>query len=171
MQNLKTTEDIWSKSRNEIFRLEILPEYKVPEDLIIFDKWKSGSVDFKSEAASWLENLKDTSARGVKINRIRIVPQPIPEYIHYEIDYWQHSMENGENIYFCNETDYLAIKSEQNFEPKDFLFGDNEVLIIFEYKDGDFFKEVYVNDPSVVAKYLNLKQKLFEKSTPLKKLN
>lgn len=170
-KNKKTISDIWNESRREIFRLEILPEYKVPEDLAIFEKWKNGSVDFKKEAIIWFKSLKNTSRKGVEINRIRIVPQSIPEYICYEIDFWRHSMENGENIFLCKEEDFIAIKSELNFEPKDFLLGDDEVLIIFEYKDGDFLKGVYVDDQSVIKNYQSLKQKLFKKSTSLKKFN
>lgn len=66
----------WKKSSRNIFRLEILPEYRVPEDLAIFEKWKKGRVNFELEEKSdvWQQDLKSTKARGVQIQRVRIAP-------------------------------------------------------------------------------------------------
>ena len=49
----------------ESHRLEILPEYRVPEDLAVFEKWKKGQVNFELEEKHdiWQQKLKSTSAR------------------------------------------------------------------------------------------------------------
>lgn len=167
MTNKSTFENAWKKATKNIFRLEILPEYNVPEDLVIFEKWKRGQINFKEEADGWLQNLKATKARGVQMQRLRITPLPIPEYIRYEIDYWQHSIKSGEEILFLKEENFAAIKSECNFEPEDFWFFDDEVLVIFHYKKGDLVEERPVTDPAIIDTYRQMKYKLLEKAVPM----
>ncbi|MEK7213211.1 MAG: DUF6879 family protein [Patescibacteria group bacterium] len=57
--------EAWKNTTKNIFRLEILPEYRVPEDLAVFEKWKKGQVNFELEEKHdiWQQKLKSTSAR------------------------------------------------------------------------------------------------------------
>lgn len=167
MIDIPTFENAWKKATKNIFRLELLPEYKVPEDLVIFEKWKRGQISFKKEADLWLQNIRDTKARGVQMQRVRITPLPIPEYIRYEIDYWQFSIRKGEEILFLKEEDFATIKSTLNFEPEDFWFFDDEVLVIFHYKDGNLVEERPIDNPTVIENYQRLKYKLLEQALPL----
>lgn len=167
MVDIPTFENAWKKAMKNIFRLEMLPEYNVPEDLIIFEKWKKGQVDFKEETDLWLQNIKATKTRGVQMQRVRITPLPIPEYIRYEINYWQFSVRNGEEILFLKEQDFAAIKASFNFEPEDFWLFNDEVLVIFHYEGGDLVEERPITDPAIIDDHKKLKYKLLKQALPM----
>lgn len=101
------------------------------------------------------------------MQRVRITPLPIPVYIQYEIDYWRQSIKNGEEILFLKEEDFAAIKTECNFEPEDFWFFDEGVLLIFHYEDGNLVEERLVKDPTAIRNHKNLKYKLFNQALPM----
>lgn len=168
MVKLSLIEKAWKKSEKNIFRLEGIPEYNVPEDLVLFEKWKQRNFEFDADSRKWLQNLKSTKERGVKIQRVRIVPLPLSDYIKYEIDFWKHSAKNGEAILFLESKDYENIIKSMAFEPKDFWMFDDEVLIIFHYdKTGDFVKEEQIPNKDVIKKHIELKKKLLNHAIPM----
>ena len=50
-------ENAWKTAKKNIFRLEAIPEYGVPEDLILFEKWQRGKLELDEASKKWLENL------------------------------------------------------------------------------------------------------------------
>lgn len=156
-------EEAWKKAQNNIFRLESIPEYNVPEDFILFKKWKQGKLKLAENSKKWLQNLKETKERGVKMQRVRIVSLPLSDYIRYEMDFWEHSIQNGEEILFLENEQYENIMQNLDFKPKDFWTFDDNVLIIFHYDEtGDFVKEESISNKLITKKYIELKRKLLK---------
>lgn len=163
-------ERAWKKAQKDISRLESIPEYNVAEDLVLFEKWRQGKFEHDKNSKKWLENLKRTKERGVKIQRVRIVSLPFSDYIKYEINFWKHSIQNGEEILFLENKEYEKIVERFEFIPKDFWIFDDKTLIIFHYdKRGDFVKEEPVSYEERIKKYLELKKKLLNHALPMKK--
>lgn len=73
MVELSLTEKAWASARKNIFRLEAIPEYSVPEDLVLFENWKQGQFELDEASKEYLEKLSKTKERGVKMQRVRIV--------------------------------------------------------------------------------------------------
>ncbi len=159
----------WKSAKKNIFRLEAIPEYGVPEDLVLFEKWKQGTLELDKASKAYLEKLNKTKKRGVKMQRVRIVPLPISEYIKYEIDFWKHSIQKGEEILFLEENEYENLIKNLNFEPRDFWMFDDKVLIMFYYDGkGDFLREEVIQNDKIIKQYKDLKEKLLKKSIPMK---
>ncbi len=168
MTQISLMENAWKSARKNIFRLEAIPEYGVPEDLVQFEKWKLGESDLDEASINWLGNLNKTKERGVKMQRVRVVPLPLSDYIKYEIYFWKHSMQNGEEILFLEEKEYDRLIQPLNFKPKDFWMFDDKVLIIFHYdKTGDFVMEESITDMQTTNEHLELKQKLLQSAIPM----
>lgn len=168
MVKLSITEKVWNKAQKNIFRLEAIPEYNVPEDLVLFNKWKQSKLESDKAFLKWLEGLNKTKERGVKMQRVRIVSLPFSDYIKYEIDFWKHSTKQGENILFLEAKRYEHIKQKFNFEPKDFWIFDDKILIIFHYDEkGDFVKEKLIPDKETIKKYVELKRELLDHAIPM----
>jgi len=168
MVPLSLMEEAWKNSRKAIFRLEIIPEYNVPEDVILFENGKQGKFEFDADARKWLHNLKSTKERNVNIQRVRVVPLPFPEYIKYEIEFWKHSIPNGEEIFFLESKEYENIIKNLDFEPKDFWLFDDEILIIFHYDEtGNFVKEKLISNEEMIKKHAELKKELLKRAIPM----
>ncbi len=169
MVKLLLMEKAWKSAKRNIFRLEAIPEYGVPEDLALFEKWKQGKLELDEASKEYLEKLKKTKGRGVEMQRVRIVPLPISEYIEYEIDFWEHSIQNGEEILFLEENEYQNLIKNLNFEPRDFWMFDDKVLIIFYYDSkGGFLREEAIQTDKTIKQYKDLKKKLLKKSILMK---
>lgn len=158
----------WKKVRKNIFRLESLPKYNVPEDLVLFKKWKKGKLNVNFDFKDWFKNLEKIKKKGIKIQRVRILPLPLSNYTKYEIDVWKHSIKYGEKIYFIKSKNYQKIKKSLHFKPKDFWAFDDKIVVIFYYnKKGNFIKEELISKAKI-NNYKSLKRKLLQNSIPMK---
>jgi hypothetical protein len=160
--------EVWDNAKDDIFRLESIPEYKVPSDLLLFEKWKKRELIF-DENDDWFKRLKETKSKDISMKRVRIVPLPISDYIKYEIDFWKISTKYGEQILFLSLKDYEKMKSSLDFFPEDFWMFDNNKLIIFHYEEGDLKKEILIEDKELIQKYLSFKKELIKASIPMKR--
>ncbi len=171
MAKISLMENAWKNATKNIFRLEAIPEYNVPEDLIAFEKWKRKKSDLDEASKKWLENLDKTKERGVKMQRVRVVQLPLSDYVKYEMNFWKHSIRNEEEILFLLENEYRKAIQTLNFKPRDFWMFDDKVLIIFHYDEtGDFVKEESITDEKTIKNYLGLKQKLLQLTIPMEEL-
>lgn len=162
-------EKAWKSAKKNIFRLEALPEYAVPEDLVLFERWKQGKLELDKASKKWLEQLKNTREKGVILQRVRIVSLPLSDYIFYEIDFWKHSLKKGEKISFLTEREYKILIRNLHFKPRDFLMSDDKVLILFHYnKKGNFVKEELIKEKKKIQQYLTLKEELMRKAIPMR---
>lgn len=168
MTNVSIMKKAWSKAKKNIFRLEILPEYKVPEDLVLFEKWKNNDFNVKPKNDDWLNYISTTKKIGLKIQRVRITPLPIPEYIQYEIDYWKYSSQVGEEIYFLEEDIFKRIQKKSNFNIEDYWIFDDKVLVIFHYEKGDLIEERFIDNKCLIDKHKKIKSLVLKQAVPMK---
>ena len=72
MIDLLLFETAWGKATKSIFRLESLPEYKVPEDLKKFKLFLEGKPYKDAGHERWQSKLSETSQKGIIIQRVRL---------------------------------------------------------------------------------------------------
>ncbi|MEV4095658.1 DUF6879 family protein [Streptosporangium saharense] len=65
-----------------------------------FVAWREGRAeDFQQrKARPWLDLIREVTARGVEVRRLRIVSEPVSEYIRFEYDTTASNVEAGERI-------------------------------------------------------------------------
>lgn len=161
----------WRSAKKDIFRLEGRAEYRIPGEQASFADWKKGEFDMakNDQWQKWIGLLKSTTGKGIVIKRVRVAPNPLPDYIKFEIDLWQkYSAKNGEEILFIGTNEYRAIIAEYGFNTKDFYLFDDEKLLILNYdKSGQTAGEILITDGGMVKRYSDLKNKLLQKAVPL----
>jgi len=161
----------WRNAKTSIFRLETRSEYILPEEREIFKKWEQGEFDLggNKELIAWMESLKKAKEKNVTVQRLRVVPKLLPDYIKFEISLWQkYSVQNGEQFFFLDKEEYQKIISVAGFNAKDFCLFDNENLLILNYsKTGQFTGDILITDGGMVQRYSNLIIKLLKKAVPL----
>ena len=161
-------QNTWNKAKNSIFRLESLPEYRIKHDLENFEKFKKRNPYIGSKERQWFSQLKKTKQKGVKIQRTRIISLPLSDYLRYEINFWQHSIKNGEEILFLDKKDYIRIKSKLKIKSKDFWMFDDKVLVIFYYDSkGRWLNEKIITNNKVINNYKKLKKELIKHAVPM----
>jgi|ERR1035438_8809360 hypothetical protein len=114
-----------------IFRVEALPEYNVPADRALYEKFLRG-VPLPplscSTTMQWFGSIKGHSERGVSFQRLRLMPEKVTPYLRYEIDWcYTYSKDFGE------ETRFHPLSATNQAIQSDFYVVDDSKLIHIEY--------------------------------------
>lgn len=81
-------DDLFEAARHSAVHLEMRDQYAVGDEADDFDTWLATGhrdVDPASEYwAPWTDMVSRAVARGVTVRRVRIVSEPVTDYIRYE---------------------------------------------------------------------------------------
>ena len=84
--------DLLASSTRAALKLEFRDQYMTDDPAYL--AWRVGNVEQAvREYAGWTETASATTARGVEIRRVRIVSEPVSDYIAFE-----HAVTSGVNI-------------------------------------------------------------------------
>ncbi|MGW9347576.1 DUF6879 family protein [Nocardiopsis flavescens] len=92
---------IFESCRESAYHLEMRDHYAVAEEAADMEKWRAGEWGPEQDAeskAGWLDLMRATAARGVRLRRVRIVSEPVTEYIRFEHEGTPQNLAAGEDI-------------------------------------------------------------------------
>jgi len=95
--------------------------------------WRAGQQpDVAVTRASWSGMVREVTARRVAIRRLRVVSEPVSDYVHYEYDITEaHNISAGEEVRWLPRRD----ASDLFLPPSDFWVIDD--VVVFNHFDGD----------------------------------
>lgn len=86
-------------SQHEAFHLELQDSYDSPNEKEVFRNWlEGGPEDDYGWFQGWLSTVRDLTARGVVMRRVRVVTVPHTDYIQWELEVARLNAEAGEQI-------------------------------------------------------------------------
>jgi hypothetical protein len=139
-------EDLFRSARQSARHLEMRDAYALDED---YREWVAGErFDPAERWPWWIELVSTAVARGVSVQRARIVSEPASPYIRYEYDLTSmHNVKAGEDVRWLPRRQASALALPGN----DFwLFDDASVLFNHFAGDGTMTGMELVTDPAVV---------------------
>jgi hypothetical protein len=150
----------------EVFRLEYRHWYNVPADLEEFERWKREEPTAKDDPDNdyWRE-LRELRRRDVKAVRVRVVDFPISDYLLYEVDFYEGSMEHGECILFVERAPTIDCMQE-TVVTQDYWLFDRRTVLLWKYDEGG----ARVGQEELetgVTDYVRLRDGLVERSLPM----
>ncbi|MFI8967091.1 DUF6879 family protein [Streptomyces sp. NPDC053493] len=81
-------DELLAGARRSAVHLELRDVYAVPDEADDYRRWReTGERDVDPASAywaPWVEMVRSASARGVRMRRVRIVSEPVSDYIRYE---------------------------------------------------------------------------------------
>jgi hypothetical protein len=124
------------------FRLETLPEYRVPQDVESLQQFRAGQPPPDSRRdRPWLTTVRNANARGARMQRVRMVQTPLTEYQRFQFTWgYVENSDAGEDI---------AILDHQPPEllHEDYWLFDDALVVRLDYDDdGRFLRPVVVDD-------------------------
>ncbi|MET8611917.1 DUF6879 family protein [Streptomyces misionensis] len=139
-------EELFRTARHSCRHLETRDAYALDED---YREWAAGERFDPAERWSWWgELVSATVARGVSVQRARIVSEPLSPYVRYEYELTSpHNIKAGEDVRWLPRRQASALALPGN----DFwLFDNGSVLFNHFAGDGTMTGEELVTDPAVV---------------------
>jgi hypothetical protein len=143
------------------FRLETLPEYRVPQEVESVAAWRAGKPKPTSHAERpWLTTVRNAVARGARMQRVRLVSPPLTEYQERQFAWaYPENSEAGESILILDHDvpGLLAV---------DFWLFDETTAVVLEYDDaGRFLRPVVA---ATVAPYRQARDMALKSSAPFR---
>ncbi|MFE8939933.1 DUF6879 family protein [Streptomyces sp. NPDC007872] len=138
--------------QREAWRLETLPEYRVPQEAEEIAAFLAGErIDPHAYSNEYTDDLKRVRREGRSKGRVHIVTRPLSDYLRYEFMYYQPHAWAGEDIRILDVTDRAnPLEGVQDF----WMFDRSEVVLMNYGPDGtQINREIHEGDVSPFLEY------------------
>jgi hypothetical protein len=91
-------DQLFGEVEREAFHLELRDYYGTPAEDGVFASWRAGTLDHRAWLAAWSAVVRDLTATGKAVRRLRVVTEPISEYVRFEWEVTPDNLAAGEDI-------------------------------------------------------------------------
>ena len=143
--SLPELDELFHDAQRRALHLELRDVYAETER---FAAWRDGTPYDRGPAdAEWHERIRPMVARGVDVRRLRVVSEPVTDYIRYEYEVTPASnLAAGELVRWLPR----GSASDLAFPGNDFWLVDDRVLFNIFSGDGEWIEVERVDDPDIV---------------------
>ncbi|MFE4482210.1 MULTISPECIES: DUF6879 family protein [Streptomycetaceae] len=156
-----------AKARRSAVHLEMRDSY-MPDDPE-FIAWQQGKrldpADRESWWRSWLDVVAEATGRGVAMRRLRVVSEPVTDYIRYEYDVTFPNVAAGEDVRWLPR----SRAGDLLLPGLDGWVMDDEVVILHHFTGDGRWAEAGMEvrtDPDLAQRYLAAYEVAWERATP-----
>ncbi len=166
----RTFDRLWSESKIEIFRLELLNTYEIGYEADAFNKYKHGKrVNVFEEVPGfrdWLSKIERTAKRGVAIVDIQVLDLPMSDYLKFGIKYGSSFAEQrGEKFLFIERK---SISELVDGFTDYWMFDSKTVMLMnYDYEGHLISRSDPINNHTEIWGYLDLKDQLLKIGIPM----
>ena len=90
---------LFDSFRRDAFHLELRDSYAVDSEDESYRRWKCGEPpDPADRDRSWPQRIRRITRQGRAVRRVRVITEPISEYIQFEYDSTPENLAAGEDI-------------------------------------------------------------------------
>ncbi|RKN11067.1 DUF6879 family protein [Streptomyces radicis] len=156
-----------AKAERAAWHLEMRDGYMLDDPAFI--RWQNGHREDPDDRASWwrpwLDVVVEATARGVEMRRLRVVSEPVSDYIRYEYDITFTNVAAGESVRWLPR----ARARDLLLPALDGWVFDGESLILHHFSgDGQWTgpgMEV-VHDPDLASRYGAVYEAAWDRAIP-----
>ncbi|MFJ1876926.1 DUF6879 family protein [Streptomyces chartreusis] len=132
-----------------------------------FEAWTNGEhVDWGDRASWWRlyhQNIAEAVARGVTVRRVRIVSEPVTDYIAWEHYQTRANVESGELVRWLprhRAWDLLLPGT-------DLWIFDGRLMRVHHFSgDGEWISKALCDDPAVIDQHAAAFERVWERAIP-----
>ncbi|WP_280453684.1 DUF6879 family protein [Nocardia brasiliensis] len=146
--HLETRDDYLSESEHES-----LQRFRADETVNVGGEW----------FANWSNLIRDTSGRGVSVQRVRIVTEPHTLYTRYLLALAEHNTAAGEDIRYLPR--HAASSSDSRSEDFWVLDDDRVAFSVFDHNEY-WIGSALTDDPDIVAHACAIRDRVWTPAIP-----
>ncbi|MFD4906512.1 DUF6879 family protein [Kitasatospora purpeofusca] len=138
--------------QHEAWRLETLPEYRVPQEAEEFRRFLDGERFAGPFEDQWTGMIRQHRENGSTMGRVHVLRRPLSDYLRFEFQrYYAHSARAGEDIRILDVTD----RTDPLSGVQDFWMFDRDAVVLMHYEpDGrQISRELHQGDPAPYREY------------------
>ncbi|MFJ9605888.1 DUF6879 family protein [Kitasatospora sp. NPDC101176] len=156
-----------AKAQRSAVHLEMRDSYMLDDPEFI--AWRNGKrldpADRESWWRSWLDVVAEATGRGVVVRRLRVVSEPVTDYIRYEYDVTFPNVAAGEDVRWLPR----SRAGDLLLPGLDGWVMDDEVVILHHFTGDGQWAEAKMEvrtDPELAKRYLAAYETAWERATP-----
>lgn len=147
-------------------RLEVRGRYEVESERPYLARWRAGMQDDPEHVRArhpWLDGVRASTAVGRRYERVRVVPEPLTEYVRYALRGTRQTVEAGEDVRYLPR----ARADELELPDHDFWLFDGHQLVLMPFTSDDRpLGGLIITEPDAVAQHAAWLDLATEHSTP-----
>jgi hypothetical protein len=147
-------------------RLEVRDRYDVESERLYLTRWRDGMQKDGQHVESrrpWLSQVRESVAHGKTYQRVRVVAEPLTEYVRYALRGTRQTVEAGEDIRYLLRSQ----AAELDLPDHDFWLFDERRLALMPFTADDrSLGALVVTDPAAVAQHAAWLDLAAAQSTP-----
>jgi hypothetical protein len=94
--------ELFTTFEHTAFRLESRDAYAVDEEAEAFRQWRAGRIPQDEYRTPWFDTMRAAKRLGKRVERVRIVPDPLSDYLRFEAWLGKRNEEVGEDIRYLD---------------------------------------------------------------------
>lgn len=144
------------------WRLEIQGTYDEPEEREPLRRFLAGEPDDLTWMADWFDWVRQLTAAGRRIGRVRVLTEPLTDYLRFELSFTPQTVDAGEDIRVlaANDANTLGLPRE------DFWLFDDRLVAVLHFGDTGVASVEVIDDPAEVARYRAVQQRAMSAAVP-----
>lgn len=153
-------------AERDAFHLELRDAYATVIEDGPFAKWLKGEHDDFAWLQAWQARIRNATQAGKTVRRVRVIGEPITDYIRWEHSSTVHNLEVGEDIRWLPRH---LLPSDFVFPVKGndwWLFDDQLVAVGHFHDDGSVQGHEIITDGAVVADCVRVRDQLWVIAIP-----
>jgi Family of unknown function (DUF6879) len=140
-------DELFSSFEHEALHLEMRDIYTVPSEREPFRKWQAGEPDDLAWREPWLNTIRRVTRTGRSVRRVRIISEPVTDYVRWEWELTAGNVEAGEAVRWLPR----RLASRIALPGNDFwVFDDQTAVFICFTGDGDSAGHELTTDPAAI---------------------
>lgn len=151
------------RTSSRAFHLELKDTYNVAAEDEPFGRWQRGEPDGYAWHQDWLHFLREVTAAGVQVQRVRLVSLPHTDYTRWGLDVAALNVQAGEDMRYLPR--HLA--GDIELPDEDFWLLDDDQLVLSVFSDdgrtGGFAREM---NPRLLRQCLTVRDQAWDRAIP-----
>ncbi|MET8427903.1 DUF6879 family protein [Nocardia sp. NPDC004860] len=155
-------DDLFREAQREAFHLEVRDSYAVASESEGLRRFLAGEPDTTDyDRRPWAQFMRETTARGVAVRRVRVVSAP-----HSDYQRWLLSI-TGSNVAAGEDIRYVPRHLAGDVPPDDWWLFDGE-LVAYNLVDDDGWPAgmAVTSDPRIAEYCRRVRDRLWSIATP-----
>lgn len=143
------------------WRWECQGTYREPDEREPLQAWRDGHPDY-SFMQPWLSQIREQRAAGKTFERVRMLTEPLTEYLRWLIGFTDLNVEAGEDIRWIAEGYARPLGAPEH----DFYLFDDRVVGILHFDDNGVAGVEVTDEPGTVAEHRRWRNRIWPVAVP-----
>jgi hypothetical protein len=154
-------DELFRTLQHDAFHLELRDSYGNPLEDEPLVKWRAGVLDDRHYLQPWLAMVRTVTGSGKAIRRLRVITEPVTEYVRFEWEITPDNLAAGEDIRWLPRH---LVPAEIEFPCGGldwWLFDDQIAAFGYFHEDGRVKGSEIVTDPEIVGQCVRVRDRLW----------